>query len=55
VAQGLGQVLGEHILYDETGQLLTASFMDYMLPRATTCPPCASPTTSCHARRIRSA
>jgi carbon-monoxide dehydrogenase large subunit len=34
VAQGLGQVLGEHLVYDETGQLLTASFMDYMLPRA---------------------
>ena len=31
---GLGQVLGEHVLYDEHGQLLTASFMDYMLPRA---------------------
>ena len=34
VAQGLGQVLGEHVIYDEDGQLLTASFMDYMLPRA---------------------
>ena len=34
VAQGLGQVLGEHVVYDEAGQLLTASFMDYMLPRA---------------------
>jgi carbon-monoxide dehydrogenase large subunit len=34
VAQGLGQVLGEQVVYDETGQLLTASFMDYMLPRA---------------------
>jgi carbon-monoxide dehydrogenase large subunit len=34
VAQGLGQVLGEHMVYDDTGQLLTASFMDYMLPRA---------------------
>ncbi|MGH7277901.1 MAG: xanthine dehydrogenase family protein molybdopterin-binding subunit, partial [Candidatus Rokuibacteriota bacterium] len=34
VAQGLGQVLGEQIVYSETGQLLTASFMDYMLPRA---------------------
>ncbi len=34
IAQGLGQVLGEHIVYDEHGQLLTASFMDYMLPRA---------------------
>jgi carbon-monoxide dehydrogenase large subunit len=34
IAQGLGQVLGEHVVYDEDGQLLTASFMDYMLPRA---------------------
>ena len=29
VAQGLGQVLGEQVIYDEHGQLLTASFMDY--------------------------
>ena len=34
IAQGLGQVLGEHVVYDEHGQLLTASLMDYMLPRA---------------------
>jgi carbon-monoxide dehydrogenase large subunit len=34
IAQGLGQVLGEHVVYDEQGQLLTASFMEYMLPRA---------------------
>ena len=34
IAQGLGQVLGEHVVYDEHGQLLTASFMDYMVPRA---------------------
>ncbi|HEY7365216.1 MAG TPA: xanthine dehydrogenase family protein molybdopterin-binding subunit [Methylomirabilota bacterium] len=34
VAQGLGQVLGEHVVYDEAGQLLTGSFMDYMIPRA---------------------
>jgi carbon-monoxide dehydrogenase large subunit len=34
VAQGLGQVLGEHVVYDASGQLLTASFMDYPLPRA---------------------
>ncbi len=34
IAQGLGQVLGEHVVYDEHGQLITASFMDYMLPRA---------------------
>ena len=34
VAQGLGQVLGEHAVYGEDGQLLTASFMDYPMPRA---------------------
>jgi aerobic carbon-monoxide dehydrogenase large subunit len=34
VAQGLGQVLGEHVVYGDDGQLLTASFMDYPLPRA---------------------
>jgi carbon-monoxide dehydrogenase large subunit len=34
VAQGLGQVLGEEIIYSGDGQLITASFMDYMLPRA---------------------
>ena len=34
VAQGLGQVLGEQVVYSEDGQLLTASFMDYMMPRA---------------------
>ncbi len=38
VAQGLGQVLGEQVVYEETGQLLTASFMDYMLPRAADLP-----------------
>ncbi|MCR0983771.1 xanthine dehydrogenase family protein molybdopterin-binding subunit [Roseomonas populi] len=35
IAQGLGQILGERAVYDpETGQPLTASFMDYGLPRA---------------------
>jgi carbon-monoxide dehydrogenase large subunit len=38
IAQGLGQVLGEHVVYDERGQLLTASFMDYLLPRAADLP-----------------
>lgn len=32
--QGMGQVLGEHVVYSDDGQLLTASFMDYVLPRA---------------------
>jgi carbon-monoxide dehydrogenase large subunit len=35
VAQGAGQVFGEHAVYDrDTGQLLTASFSDYYMPRA---------------------
>jgi carbon-monoxide dehydrogenase large subunit len=35
VAQGAGQVFGEHAIYDaESGQLLTASFSDYYMPRA---------------------
>jgi aerobic carbon-monoxide dehydrogenase large subunit len=38
VAQGLGQVLGEQVLYGVDGQLLTASFMDYFMPRATDVP-----------------
>ena len=35
VVQGAGQVLGEQVVYDRTsGQILTASFMDYCMPRA---------------------
>ena len=35
VMQGAGQVFGEHAVYDRaTGQLLTASFSDYFMPRA---------------------
>jgi len=34
VAQGLGQALFEHCVYDADGQLLTGSFMDYPIPRA---------------------
>lgn len=34
IAQGLGQVLGEHCVFDEQGQMLTGSFMDYPMPRA---------------------
>jgi carbon-monoxide dehydrogenase large subunit len=39
VAQGLGQILGEHVIYDADGQLVTASFMDYPMPRAADVPP----------------
>jgi carbon-monoxide dehydrogenase large subunit len=35
VAQGIGQALTEHTVYDEqSGQLLSGSLMDYALPRA---------------------
>ena len=34
IAQGVGQALLENTVYDETGQLLTGSFMDYCMPRA---------------------
>jgi aerobic carbon-monoxide dehydrogenase large subunit len=32
VAQGIGGALLEHLVYDERGQLVTTSFMDYLLP-----------------------
>ncbi|MHA6345787.1 xanthine dehydrogenase family protein molybdopterin-binding subunit [Roseivivax sp. CAU 1761] len=38
VAQGLGQALCERVVYDETGQLLSATFMDYAMPRAADLP-----------------
>ena len=34
IAQGIGQALLEDAHYDENGQLLTASYMDYCMPRA---------------------
>ncbi len=33
-AQGIGQALGEHMRYDGNGQVVTASMMDYFMPRA---------------------
>jgi carbon-monoxide dehydrogenase large subunit len=33
IVQGIGQVLLEHAVYDESGQLLTGSFMDYAMPK----------------------
>jgi carbon-monoxide dehydrogenase large subunit len=32
--QGIGQIFGEHCVYDPDGQLLTGTFMDYFMPRA---------------------
>lgn len=37
IAQGLGQVLGEHVQYND-GQLINASLMDYFVPRADSMP-----------------
>ncbi|MFQ5399803.1 MAG: xanthine dehydrogenase family protein molybdopterin-binding subunit [Anaerolineae bacterium] len=34
IAQGVGQALWEHGVYDESGQLLTGSMLDYAMPRA---------------------
>ncbi len=38
VVQGIGQALTENTVYGDDGQLLTASFMDYAMPRADTVP-----------------
>jgi carbon-monoxide dehydrogenase large subunit len=34
VAQGIGGALYEHLVYDEAGNLITGSFMDYLIPTA---------------------
>jgi carbon-monoxide dehydrogenase large subunit len=39
VAHGIGNAFYERLVYDEQGQLLNASFMDYLLPTATDVPP----------------
>jgi aerobic carbon-monoxide dehydrogenase large subunit len=39
IAQGLGQAVIENIVYDEAGQLITGSLMDYGIPRADVMPP----------------
>ena len=38
VAQGLGGAILEHLAYDENGQLLATSFMDYLVPSAADVP-----------------
>ncbi len=38
VAQGIGQALYEGVVYDSSGQLLTASYQDYCIPRASDMP-----------------
>ncbi len=40
LAQGIGQAMMEHVIYDgQSGQLLTGTFMDYAMPRASDMPP----------------
>lgn len=39
IQMGIGNAFFEKVFYDETGQLLTASFMDYLFPQATDMPP----------------
>ena len=38
VAQGIGNAFYEQLVYDESGQLTNASFMDYLLPTANDVP-----------------
>jgi carbon-monoxide dehydrogenase large subunit len=38
IVQGIGQALCESVVYSEDGQLLTGSYMDYALPRASDAP-----------------
>ena len=51
LAQGIGQALLENCAYDENGQLISASYMDYAMPRADDVPfysvdhSCATPCT----------
>ena len=46
VAQGIGQALLEHCVYNDDGQLVTGSYMDYAMPRASDLPAFAVSTTS---------
>jgi carbon-monoxide dehydrogenase large subunit len=39
IVQGVGQALWEQVIYDENGQLLTSTFMDYAMPIAEEFPP----------------
>ena len=39
IAQGLGSALGEALIYDDAGQLLTGTLMEYPMPRADDMPP----------------
>ena len=51
VAQGVGGALYERMAYDESGQLLNASFMDFLMPYVTEVPDGSTSTTSRRRRR----
>jgi aerobic carbon-monoxide dehydrogenase large subunit len=40
IAQGIGQALFEEVVYDDNGQLLSATLMDYVVPKAAMLPRC---------------
>ena len=46
LAQGIGQALLEHGVYDDSGQLLSGSYMDYTMPRADDLPNFTVDTTT---------
>jgi carbon-monoxide dehydrogenase large subunit len=48
LAQGIAQALIEEVVYDENGQLLSGSLMDYALPRAELFPPFTLDRTETH-------
>jgi carbon-monoxide dehydrogenase large subunit len=56
IAQGIGQAMFERTVYDsDSAQLVTASFMDYCLPRAADLPQLRSYSMACRAQATRSA
>lgn len=52
IAQAVGQALMEQVVYDDEGQLLTGSFMDYALPRADDLPEISTHTDESSPCRI---
>ena len=56
VAQGIGQAMLEHTVYDpESGQMLSGSFMDYTCRARATCRTSTSRCRACRRTPIRSA
>jgi carbon-monoxide dehydrogenase large subunit len=47
LAQGIGQALMENCAYDENGQLLSGSYMDYTMPRADDLPAYQVDSSAC--------